>query len=157
MDLIALEEIRALKHRYLRSIDLKQWDELAETLAEDATTDYGSPSGGRPLAFTGRDEIVSYMREQLGSGMTTVHHCTSPEITIDGDHATGSWCLSDTVLVPRYEVAIIGSAYYEDRYRRVDGAWKIAHTGYNRLYEAKLSFADLPSFRLTADMWASTG
>ena len=30
MDLAALEEIRRVKYRYLRCVDLKLWDEIAE-------------------------------------------------------------------------------------------------------------------------------
>jgi hypothetical protein len=43
-----LEEIKRLKYRYLRALDTKAWDELAETLAEDATTEY---SDGAYCAF----------------------------------------------------------------------------------------------------------
>ncbi|HYZ57222.1 MAG TPA: nuclear transport factor 2 family protein [Streptosporangiaceae bacterium] len=37
MDLATLEEIRQLKYRYLRCVDLKRWDEIADTFAADAT------------------------------------------------------------------------------------------------------------------------
>ncbi|MBF6171783.1 nuclear transport factor 2 family protein [Nocardia blacklockiae] len=154
MDLVALEEIRALKYRYLRSLDTKQWDEFGSTLAEDATGDYGSPSGGGPLKFTGRDAIVDYMRKALDTNIITVHVGSHPEITVDGETATGSWCLEDTVIVPDYGVAIRGAAYYRDRYRKVDGRWHIAHTGYERLYEATIPLSALPGFTLTANRWA---
>lgn len=121
MDLIALEEIRSLKHRYLRTLDLKLWEEFADTLAADVTADYGSPSGGRPLSFTDRDEIVSYMKSALGSGITTVHVCSHPELTVTGDTAGGTWCLEDTVLVPEHALMIRGAAYYHDTYRREQG------------------------------------
>jgi hypothetical protein len=46
---------------------------------------------------------------------------------------------------------IAGAAYYQDRYERgADGAWRIAHTGYVRTYEAMLSLDDLPSFKFLA-------
>ncbi|MGH3716204.1 MAG: nuclear transport factor 2 family protein [Micromonosporaceae bacterium] len=153
MDLIALEEIRRLKYRYLRLLDLKCWDEFAEVFTADATADYGSPSGGRPLRFGNRDEIVAYMKQTLGPGLTTVHSCGQPEIEVSGDTATGIWCLEDTVIVPAHQALIRGSAYYHDRYRREDGVWKIAHIGYVRTYEAMMSYSDIPSFRLTANLW----
>jgi hypothetical protein len=37
MDLVAIEEIRQVKHCYLRCVDLKLWDDLADTFTEDAT------------------------------------------------------------------------------------------------------------------------
>src|SRR5687767_2276159 len=80
MDLVALEEIKRLKHRYLRSVDTKDWDGLADVLTADATADYGTPTYGRPLKLEGRDAIVGFMRKQLGPGLITTHHATQPEI-----------------------------------------------------------------------------
>ncbi|MCX4095956.1 nuclear transport factor 2 family protein [Nocardia sp. alder85J] len=150
MDLVALEQIRTLKYRYLRALDLKSWDECGETLADDATGHYGSPSGGRPLHFTGRDAIVGYMRSALDANIITVHVCSHPIIEIDGDTATGSWCLEDTVIAADHGVVIRGAAYYEDRYRRENGRWSIAHTGYQRLYESVQPLGDTT---LTANRW----
>ena len=155
MDMVALEEIRALKYRYLRSLDLKQWDEFGATLTDDAIGDYGSPSGGGPLKFTGSAEIVAYMRSTLDSNIITVHVGTHPDIEVDGETATGSWCLEDTVIIPDYDVMIRGAAYYRDRYRKEGGRWRISHTGYERLYEATMSLSALPNFSLTANRWAS--
>jgi ketosteroid isomerase-like protein len=155
MDLVALEEIKRLKYRYLRSIDTKDWDLLADVLTEDAVADYGTPTYGKPLKLTGRDTIVTFMREQLGPGLITTHYATQPEIDIDGDEAAGTWAFEDTVIATEYRLVIVGAAFYEDRYRRGgDGRWRIAHTGYQRTYEATMSLDDLPSFRLTANRWA---
>ena len=49
MDLVALEEIRQVKYRYLRCVDLKLWDDMAEVFTPDATVDYGTMVLGRPL------------------------------------------------------------------------------------------------------------
>ena len=156
MDLVALEEIRRLKYRYLRSIDTKDWDLLADVLARDAVADYGTPTYGKPLKLTSRDAIVTFMREQLGLGLITTHYATQPEIDIDGDTATGRWAFEDTVIATEYRMVIVGAAFYEDRYRRGDdGRWRIEHTGYQRTYEATMSLDDLPSFRLTANRWAT--
>jgi hypothetical protein len=153
VDLIALEEIRRLKYRYLRSVDLKRWDELAETLTFAATADYGTPVYGKPLSLRGRAEIVAFMRDNLGPSIITTHFCSQPEITIDGTTAAGTWAMQDTIIVTEHRTLIRGAAFYEDRYLLEDGAWKIDHTGYQRTYEAMLSLDDLPSFRLTANRW----
>ncbi|GAA3214858.1 nuclear transport factor 2 family protein [Actinocorallia longicatena] len=153
MDLIALEEIRNLKARYLRSLDLKLWDVFAETLAEDVVADYGSPSGGRPLNFTSRDQVVGYMRGALGDGMTTVHVVHNPELTVDGDTAQGTWCLEDTVVVDEYKLLIRGACYYTDTYGRADGTWRITSTRYQRIYEYMVPFDAMPGFKLTSNMW----
>jgi hypothetical protein len=157
MDLVALEEIKRLKHRYLRCVDTKNWDELAGTFAADATADYGTHAYGSPLSFTGRDAIIGFLRDKLVPGIITTHFAGQPEIDIDGDEASGIWAFQDTVIATEHSVVIAGAAFYEDRYvRGADGRWRIRHTGYQRTYEAMLSLSDLPSFRLTANRWAAT-
>lgn len=155
MDLVALEEIRRVKFRYLRCLDLKRWDEMAETLTADARARYGTPSYGEPLQFDGRDAILEFMRTAVGPGIITVHFAGQPEIDLDGDTATGTWLLQDKVIVPEHRVVIEGAAFYEDTYRRENGTWLISDTGYDRLYESMTSLADLPGFKLTANRWAS--
>jgi hypothetical protein len=156
MDLVALEEIRRLKYRYLRCVDLKLWDEIADVFTPDATADYGTPATGRPLTFSSRDEIVAFLREKLGPGIITLHAAGQPEIDIDGRTAAGTWRFEDTVIATEFRVVIKGAAFYEDRYARGDdGRWRIAHTGYVRIYETMQSLDDLPSLKFTANRWAA--
>ena len=155
MDLATIEEIRQVKYRYLRCVDLKLWDELAGVFTPDATVDYGTQVYGKPLKLAGRDEIVGFLRDKLGPDMITVHSAGQPEITVDpeGDTAHGTWSFEDTVIATKYRVVITGAAFYQDRYERgEDGRWRIAHTGYVRTYEAMMSLDDLPSFRITAKL-----
>jgi hypothetical protein len=156
MDLVVLEELRRLKYRYLRSVDLKLWHEIGDVFTEDATAHYGTPTYGEPLHLDSRDAIVGFLRENLGPGIITTHFAGQPEIDVDGDEATGTWCFEDTVIATEHRVMIKGAAFYEDRYRRAaDGVWRISHTGYVRTYETMQSFDDMPSFTLTANRWAS--
>ena len=55
MDLAALEEIRRVKYRYLRCVDLKLWEEIGQVFTPDATASYGTPAMGKPLDPAGRD------------------------------------------------------------------------------------------------------
>ena len=87
MDLATIEEIRQVKYRYLRCVDLKQWDELAGVFTPDATADYGTLAYGKPLKIAGRDEIVAFLRAKLGPDIITVHSAGQPEITVDGASA----------------------------------------------------------------------
>jgi hypothetical protein len=156
VDLVELELIRRVKYRYLRCVDLKLWDEIGDVFTADATADYGTPSAGRPLKLGSRDEIVAFLRDSLGPSIITVHSAGQPEIDIDGDTATGIWRFEDTVIATEYRVVITGAAFYEDRYVRCDNSkWRIAHTGYKRIYEASMSLDDLPSWKLTANRWAT--
>ena len=156
MDLVELEKIRQLKYKYLRCVDLKLWDEIGDVFTADATADYGTPSAGRPLDLKSRDDIVGFLRDSLGNGIITLHAAGQPEIAIDGDTATGTWRFTDTVIVPDFKVVISGAAFYEDTYRRdEDGQWRMSHTGYVRIFESTMSLDDWPSWKLTANRWAS--
>ena len=96
----------------------------------------------------------SSCRTNLGPGVVTMHVANHPEIEVDGDSATGTWAFEDTVIVPDFKVSIRGAGYYHDTYRRdADGAWRIASTEYERVYEAMTSLEDTPSFKLIANRW----
>ncbi|GAB37376.1 putative dehydratase [Gordonia sputi NBRC 100414] len=139
-----LEQVKALKYRYLRGLDTKDWDAFAATLTEDVTGDYGEK-----LSFGDRDELVGYMRSSVGPGVITEHRVDHPEIVVDGDSATGRWYLQDRVIVPEFSFMMIGAAFYADTYRRTDDGWRICATGYDRTYEATIDLKDIPSFSVT--------
>ena len=141
--LAQVEEIKRLKYRYLRTLDLKRWDEFEQLFVPAATGDYGEG-----LSFGSRAELVGYMREHLVDSMVTVHHCHHPEIVVDGSTARGTWYLEDKVLVPELRFVLEGAAFYDDRYVRTAAGWRIEHTGYRRTYEATWSMDDVPSFTL---------
>ena len=137
-----VEQIKQLKYRYLRTLDLKQWAEFAECFLPEVTGDYAG------LAFAGRDALVGYMRENLGEGLISMHHAHHPEISVEAYEATGRWYLEDKVIVPELDFVLEGAAFYTDRYLRTPEGWRIAHTGYRRTYEVSMSTKDLPSWRL---------
>jgi hypothetical protein len=154
MDLAAIEEIRQLKYRYFRTLDLKEWEEFGDCLADDIVARYGTQAMAEPLHFDSRNEVVEYMSGNLGTGIITIHIANHPEIQVDGDRATGSWAFEDTVIVPDFKMQIRGGGYYRDEYRRdADGKWRIASTRYERIYEAMTSLEDTPSFKLIANRW----
>ena len=156
MDLEAIEAIKRLKYRYFRTLDLKSWEEFGDCLATDIRARYGTQVMKEPVHFDDRESVVAFMSENLGHGVITVHVAHHPEIEVDGDTATGSWCFEDTVIVPEFQTQIRGAGYYADRYRKdADGAWRISSTEYERIYEAMTSLADTPSFALLANRWDS--
>jgi hypothetical protein len=119
-DFAEIEAIKRVKYRYLRALDTKHWDDLADTLTEDIVGDYGS-SLGKTLHFTNSTDLVEYMRNAMPAGVLTEHRVTHPEITLDDDdEAEGRWYLQDRVI---------------DRYRKTPDGWKICATGYQRTYE----------------------
>ena len=153
VDLQEIEAIKRLKYTYCRCLDEKRWDEMAQCLTEDATAAY---SDGH-YSFTGRDAIMQFLRDALdGHHMITSHRVHQPEIDLtSATTATGIWALDDIVIETKANIVIRGSAFYRDEYAKVDGQWKIKHTGYQRIYEEMLSRSDTPSWQLTANRWAA--
>lgn len=133
-----IEEIKQVKYRYLRALDTKHWDDFADTLTEDVVGDYGE-SLGEEHHFTDRATLVEFMRTSMPAGIITEHRVTHPEISIDGDEATGIWYLQDKVIAGDFNFMLIGAGFYHDTYRRTADGWKISRTGYDRTYDASLS------------------
>lgn len=150
-ELADIEAIKALKHAYFRLLDSKQFEQLGLLLTEDATTSYESGT----YSHNGREEVVSFLSTSLGdTGIIHEHLGHHPEISLTGDSAAvGYWYLHDRVVVPAADFELGGTALYRDEYRKVDGTWKISHTGYERVYEEqkKLSTGELTSFRSRFD------
>ncbi len=128
-----LEAIRRLKYAYFRTLDLKQFEDLGALLAEDATASY---EDGKTV-LEGRAAIVGWLAAVLGDpGIVTEHHGHHPEITFTSDTtAEGTWYLQDRVIVTAADIEIDGTAFYADRYRLTAEGWRIAHTGYARVFE----------------------
>jgi len=140
-----IEDIKRLKYAYLRCLDTKRWDELADTFTEDATSAYDSGK----YSFTGRDAIMEFLRGALGSPkIVSMHHAHHPEIElIDSTNARGVWYLEDMVIFTEANLVLRGAAFYDDRYVKVGGRWLIRHTGYVRTFEEMLGRGDVTHFR----------
>jgi hypothetical protein len=154
-DLLAIHAIQRLKHRYLRCLDQKAWDELRTCFTDDVHASYG----GGAKELDGVDAVMAFLTESMGStGMLTSHRCTQPEIDlVSATEATGVWALEDVVIHQDFGVTIHGASFYEDRYVQVDGEWKIAATGYKRTYEEIWPRASLEGLKISADFWATGG
>ncbi|MCU0267443.1 MAG: nuclear transport factor 2 family protein [Acidimicrobiales bacterium] len=153
--LVELERIKRLKYHYMRCVDLKLWDDLVDIFTPDATASY---SGGNH-SFEGRDAIIGFLRDSMSAdGFHSSHRVHHPEIDfLSETEAVGRWALDDRVIIEDFDVTVRGSAYYEDRYVRTDAGWRLAHTGYLRIYEEIQSREGVPGLRLTASLWRTGG
>ncbi len=155
-DLVELRQIEELKYRYLRCVDLKLWDELADVLTHDARAEYG----GGAYVFEGRDAILAFLDATMSSTrVLTSHKCHHPEITLGADRTTASgvWALDDIVIQQEFGMTIRGAAFYADTYVKVDGRWLIASTGYKRVYEELYPRSSVQGLRISAEYWATDG
>lgn len=155
-DLVVMEQIKQVKYRYLRCLDLKWWDELADVLCEDVVAEYSAGA----YSFRGRDELLGFLKRGMGSEQVlSSHKCHHPEISLTSPTtAHGTWALDDTVLLLEFDLTVRGAAFYEDDYvLEDDGVWRIARTGYRRVYEEiqPRSAGSVPT--VTASWWGTDG
>lgn len=150
-DLVEMEAIKQVKYRYLRAVDLRDWDLLETVLTEDASAAYSSGK----LSFDGRDAIVAFLRDSMPAReMLSAHRVQHPEIELTGpDTATARWALDDVIIFPKSNLSIRGAAYYEDELVKRDGEWRIRRTGYRRLYEETFK---RDGMTVTDHWWADT-
>lgn len=149
-------QLEELKYRYLRGIDTKDWDLVADTLCEDVV---GEWSGGA-LHFEGRDAVLGFFTDAMGrESFLSAHRVSHPELARTGERtATGIWALTDQLVDRQWEFLLFGACFYHDEYRLdPDDRWRIFRTGYQRTFEHVTPLASLPGWKLTASGWENDG
>jgi hypothetical protein len=143
--LVAIDEIQQLKARYFRTLDLRDWDGMAQVFAKDAVFDFSvgmqiAPLGGKPEGpvgpiIRGRDAIIAWVR-QAYADHTAVHHGHCHEVTIDSEtEAHGVIAMNDLIRdASRTKTLLSAAGHYWERYHFEDGQWRIAHTRLTRLF-----------------------
>lgn len=148
MDLIeklaAIEEIKALKARYFRTMDSKDWAGYEAVFAPDLVADFRDATGTHdPSQLThGAAAYVAALAPMLDK-VSTVHHGHTPEITIESPTtARGVWAMEDK-LWPSADSALPftwlhGYGHYHERYVKLadggeNGGWRIAEIRLTRL------------------------
>lgn len=130
--------ISAVKARYCRLLDTKDWSGFAALLTQDFELDVSE--GTSVPVIRGRDAAVTQIRSSVASARTA-HQVHSPEITLDGaNRAQVIWAMQDRVVWGEEQAARIGRAgltgygHYHERYVKQDGEWKIAALRLTRLH-----------------------
>jgi hypothetical protein len=126
-DWLALCELKA---RYCRLMDTKQWDSWRDLFTEDYELDV--TEGTDLPVIKGREPALERVLSSIRHAVT-VHQVHTPEIRIDGDAASGIWAMQDRVIFPN-GMSLTGYGHYHDRFRRVDGQWRIAALKLTRLH-----------------------
>ena len=129
-----LEDIRNVKHRYFRSIDMADGAVLETLFTDDISVEYRG--GGYRVQLEGKATMLDFLLTSFHSDAVAMHQGHMPEISFAGeDSAEGIWYLEDIFVSLERNNITIGSAIYKDQYRREDGVWKIARTEYDRIME----------------------
>jgi hypothetical protein len=121
-----LEQIRALKARYLFSCDSKNPQAIRDCFVPgEVLIDYGAIG-----VFRHRDGLVElFTRLACHAHIVEMHHGVNPQIVVTGEkQAHGTWDLFyHQINIVDNRLTQLG-AYYEDEYRKIDGEWKISRT-----------------------------
>ena len=133
LDLESIELIKQLKARYFRFLDTRNIEGLQTVFTSDATASF--LGGDYDFQLDGWDQLEAFYKKSFTGQNFGMHNGHHPEICVDGDTATGIWYLQDIFVSLERDITITGSALYEDEYRLEDGEWRIARTGYQRLWE----------------------
>jgi len=125
-----LEAIKALKARYCRFLDIKDFDSWRGLFTDDVQVRLEmSVSTGRTDAepVPTRHGIDELTRLVIGSveNAATVHHCHTPEITlVSARTAHGIWAMQDHLVFPDNR-EVRGAGHYHETYEKRDGSWRI--------------------------------
>ena len=156
----AILDIQALKARYFRFMDVRDWEGYATVFADDVEIDvsvssvvlapgskedpWQSPQRMKGGVFKGVKAFLEFI-PQLLDGVRSVHHGHMPEIDIlSPTTAKGVWAMEDLLdFPPGAEIEgrpmhhIHGHGHYWETYEKADGAWKIKTMKITRLREIR--------------------
>lgn len=140
--LIAIEDIKRLVAKRIRTMDTKNWVEYDTCHAPDATLDsFGTlPDRHKPAGSIarGKDQILDMIKKVVDGKvkLTTVHHAHTPEIEITSPTtANGIWAMEDLLWWRNgdKEEHLHGWGHYHEIYVKIDGAWLIQSRVLTRL------------------------
>ncbi len=121
--LLAEREIYRALVAIARAMDERDWEALRGILLPDATADLGTG------ALVGRESMVSVIRRFLDACGPTQHLLGNVLIDLRGDEATSRCYVSDLHKGAggKSELTFSTLGDYHDRWRRVDGVWRLSH------------------------------
>jgi len=126
--LLAIEEIKALKARYFRYCDGKEWDKFEQLFVSDLVCE-AEDNGS--ILIRGAREFAEASRSFLGPSVS-IHHGHTPEIDIlSATAAKGIWVMQDILTWEAGDPLngfkkIIGWGHYHETYRKETDGWRIA-------------------------------
>jgi hypothetical protein len=129
-----IEQIKQVKARFFRYIDLKMWDSLFELFTDDCEHYARSLSGDGSQIVLDNQAYVRRLVAELDDGVTA-HQTIAPEVTLLGD--TEAECISvffdyaqtrpKAEVGLRDRISIMGYGHHYERFRKgEDGKWRIS-------------------------------
>lgn len=115
------EELKELTAHYAHGVARGEGAKVAELFTDDGVFINDLPDTA-PAVVRGREALNKfYGAIKRNTALPCIHNHL---ITLAGDEATGTCSIE--VRITRNNQSMIGSGYYEDRFRRENGRWKFA-------------------------------
>ena len=113
------EELKELTAHYAHGVARGEGAKVAELFTDDGVFINELPDTA-PTVVRGREALNKfYGAIKRNTALPCIHNHL---ITLAGDEATGTCSIE--VRITRNNQSMIGSGYYEDRFRRENGRWK---------------------------------
>jgi hypothetical protein len=118
----AVEDIKRLKARYCRFVDLNRREELRRLFTDDIVYEFkGWKTGQGADSFAGSAQDFADRH--------SFHRVSMPDIEILSETtARGIWAMVDIIEYPESsgKTGLRGYGYYHEEYRKVEDAWRIS-------------------------------
>ena len=138
-------QVRRLMARYMDLCDVPRAETQVSELAQLFTVDAIWEGVGSQTAQTfgqhrGRDAVAAFVGGYLPPSdhfRLNLHYLTSESIVVDGSGAQGQWIMQQISTYADGRNELFGTRLNID-FRRVDGAWLMAHFRTQRLFNTEL-------------------
>ncbi|MBL6751111.1 MAG: nuclear transport factor 2 family protein [Nevskia sp.] len=134
--LLAIEEIKQVKARYYRCMDVKDWAGFAAVFAPDISVNYGPVlEDASELKAAGAAEVVALVRGVVEPAVS-IHHGHMPEIEIvTPTSARAIFAMEDLIFWPEGSLhkTMHGWGHYHETYEKIAGKWLIKTLKLTRL------------------------
>jgi hypothetical protein len=136
--LLAIAHIKALKARYFRLLDTKQWAAWRDVFAPDLVAEFPDDPGNEQ-PFRDRETFLAAISTLLQPALT-IHHGHTAEIEVPTPTtARGIWVMQDWVQwpqpghLPNGARQLVGWGHYHETYVKSAAGWQIATLKLTRL------------------------
>ena len=134
--LLAIEEIKQVKARYFRFMDMKDWADFTSVFAPDASVDYAPEAAdSSEWKASGAANVVALVRKVVGPAVSIHHgHMAEVEVTSPGT-AHAIFAMEDLIFWPEgsRHKTLHGWGHYHETYEKIDGKWVIKTLKLTRL------------------------
>jgi ketosteroid isomerase-like protein len=122
------ESIKKLHQHYINLMDNLQYAAVLDLFTADATVEIRNSGIKR-----GRQEIselyIDGLAKRRGTTRLEGHMAVEPDITVDGENASGTWLIYMLFSQPTVQWV---QGKNECEYRKVNGTWKISRLKFTR-------------------------